>query len=104
MATTLSVGHVLDMGLEFLDQRGNPMLTTPAPDAAPAWAGTTPATETLAVAASGLTCEGTSVAAGTDEVTVTLTVGGVAFSAVLDVTVTAAVQVLTSVAITTAVA
>jgi hypothetical protein len=104
MATTLSVGHVLDMGLEFLDQSGNPMLTTPAPDAVPTWTGATPATETLAVAASGLTCVGTPLAVGTDTVTVMLTVGGVAFTAVLDVTVTAAPQVLTSVAITAAVA
>ena len=104
MATTLSVGHVLDMALDFLDQSGNPMLTTPTPDAVPTWKGATPATETLAVSANGLTCVGTPLAVGTDTVTVALTVAGIAFTAVLDVTVTAAPQVLTSVAITTSVA
>ena len=99
MAVTLAVGHTLNMSLTFLDQNGNPMLTTPTPDAAPTWSDTTAATETLAPAASGLTCVGTPIAPGTDTVTVTLAVGGVAFTANLDVTVTAAPQVLTSVAI-----
>ena len=99
MAVTLAVGHTLNMALAFLDQNGNPMLTTPTPDATPAWTDTTAATETLAPAASGLTCVGTPIAPGTDTVTLTLAVAGVSFSANLDVTVTAAPQVLTRVAI-----
>ena len=101
MATvvTLAVGHTLSMAIQFLDQHGNPMLTAPVPDTAPAWTNSTPATETLAVAGSGLSCVGTPVAVGTDVVTLALAVGGVTFSAVLDVTVSAEAQVLTSIAI-----
>src|SRR5271165_4473895 len=62
MAVTLSIGHTLTMSLSFLDQSGNPMLTMPVPDAAPTWTDTTPATETLVAAASGLTCVGTPIA------------------------------------------
>ena len=99
MAVTLSLGHTLDMSIEYLDQHGNPMLTTPVPDAAPSWSNTTPATETLAPSGDGLTCVGTPVAVGADTVNLSLMVAGVAFAALLDVTVTAEAQVLTSVAI-----
>jgi hypothetical protein len=104
MAVTLAVGHTLTMALAFLDQNGNPMLTVPVPDAPAVWTDTTPATETIVPAASGLTCVGTPLVPGGDTVTVAVTVGGVAFTANLDVTVTAAPQVLTSVAITPTVA
>ncbi len=100
MAVTLSVGHTLNMALAFLDQSGNPMLTPPTPDSPPGWTDTTSSTETIVPAASGLSCVGTPVAPGTDTVSVAVVVGGVSFSATLDVTVTAAPQVLTSVAIT----
>lgn len=99
MATTLSVGHTLNMSLVFLDQSGNPMLTTPVPDSAPTWTDTTPATETLAVDASGLTASAAAIAVGTDTVSVAVVVGGTSFAASLDVSVTAAPQVLTSVQI-----
>lgn len=99
MATTLAVGHKLELAIMFLDQNGNPMLTTPTPDTAPTWANTTPATEVLTPAASGLTAEGIPAAPGSDTVTLNVTVGGVAFTATLDVTVTASPQVLTSVGI-----
>jgi hypothetical protein len=99
MAVTLAVGHTLNMALVFLDQNGNPMLTPVVPDAAPSWTDTTSATETLTVSGSGLTAVGTPVAPGTDTVSVALAVGGVSFTATLDVTVTSAPQVLTSVSI-----
>lgn len=99
MATTLAVGHKLEMQIAFLDQNGNPMLAVQTPDNAPTWSNSTPATETLTVAASGLTCEGMPLVPGTDTVSLTVSVGGVSFSATLDVTVTEAPQVLTSVAI-----
>ena len=99
MAVTLAIGHTLGLALTFLDQNGNPMLTTPVPDATPVWSDTTPATETLVADASGLTATGTPVAVGQDTINVSLAVGGVTFTAALDVTVTAAAQVLTSVAI-----
>lgn len=104
MATTLSVGHKLNMSIGFFDQHGNPMLTAPTPDTPPAWSNTTPATESIAPSADGLTCVGTPVAAGSDTVNLIVTVGGNNFSASLDVTVTAEAQVLTSVAINSTVA
>lgn len=97
---TVSVGHTVDFALVFLDQNGNPMLVTPTPDTPPTWTDTTPATGTLTPAASGLTAQESALAVGTDTVSVTLTVGGVSFSASIDLTVQAAPQVLTSVQIT----
>jgi hypothetical protein len=97
---TLSVGHVNTMAIIVLDQNGNPMIPQPAFDAVPTWTQTTPATETLAPTASGATCVGTPVAAGTDLVTVSFSVGGVTFTAANDVTVMAAAQVPTSAEIT----
>lgn len=99
MSTVVNLGHTISMAVAFLDQNGNPMLTPPVPDSPPAWSNTTPATETLAPSASGLSCVATPVAAGSDEVDLVVTVGGVAFKALLDVTVQPAPQVLTSVAI-----
>lgn len=96
---TVTVGHTVNFSLVFLDQNGNPMLVTPTPDTPPAWTDTTPATGTLTAAASGLTASELAVAAGTDTVNVALTVGGVAFSASIDLTVQAAPQVLTSIQI-----
>lgn len=104
MAVTLEVGQTLNMALVFLDQAGNPMTTTPTPDSPPAWVDSTPATETLTVDGTGLAATGTPLAPGTDTVSVTVVVGGVSFSASLDVTVTAAPQVLTSIAIVPTVA
>ena len=104
MATILTVGHKLNLAVAFFDQNGNPMLTAPTVDAAPAWSNATPATETIVASADGLSCVGTPVAPGTDTVSLSLTVGGVAFSATLAVEVDAAPQVLTSVGITATVA
>lgn len=97
--TTVTVGHSIALSIKFFDQNGNPMLTAPAPDAPPIWSNTTPATETLKPAADGLTCEADALAAGSDTVSLSLMVGGKAFSATLAVTVEAEPQVLTSVAI-----
>lgn len=99
----VTVGHKLNLSIGYLDANGNPMLSTPTPDAAPAWSNTTPATETLAAAPDGLTCVGTVIAVGTDVVTVSLAVGGAAFTATLSVTADAAPQVLTSIVINAAV-
>jgi hypothetical protein len=96
---TLTVGHTAAFSLVFLDQNGNPMLTTPTPDAPPTWTDTTPATGTLTVAPSGLTASEVALAAGGDTVSVDLTVAGVDFKASIDVVVQAAPQVLTSVQI-----
>jgi len=96
---TLTVGHTVAFALVFLDQNGNPMLTTPVPDAAPVWSDITPATGTLTPAASGLTATELAIAPGADTVSVSLAVAGVSFTASIDVTVETAPQVLTSVQI-----
>lgn len=100
LMTTLTVGHKLALAIAFLDANGNPMLTTPTPDSPPAWSNTTPATETLVAAADGLSAVATSVAPGTDSISLSVVVGGATFSASLGVEVDAAPQVLTSVQIT----
>lgn len=97
--TKITVGHTLALSISYLDQNGNPMLTTPAPDAAPTWSNTTPATETLTASADGLTASAVALAAGTDSIALSLAVGGVTFQAALAVEVDAVPQVLTSVAI-----
>lgn len=97
--TDITLGHGLDLSIIYLDQNGNPMLTTPTPDGPPTWTQTTPATETLVVAPDGLTAQATSVAVGTDSISLNVSVGGSTFSASLLVNVTTAPQVLTSVAI-----
>lgn len=104
MAATFNVGHTDTMTIAYLDQNGNPMLVTPTPDSPPTWVQTTPATDTLTVAASGLSAVALGLAAGTDVITLTVIVSGVTFTAVDDLTVTAAPQVLTSVAIVDTVA
>lgn len=95
----VNVGHTVSMSIVWLDQNGNPMLTTPVPDAPPAGTDTTPSTGTLTVAPGGMTATELAIAAGTDTVDLSLSVGGEAFSASLGITVSAAAQVLTSVSI-----
>jgi hypothetical protein len=96
---TLSVGHVAALSIIYLDQNGNPMLTTPTPDAPPTWSNTNSAAATLAAASDGLTATETAIAAGSDTVNLSLAVSGQSFSASLGVTVQAAAQVLTSIQI-----
>lgn len=101
---TVNVGHTVSFTLVYLDQNGNPMLVTPVPDAPPVWSDTTPATGTLTVAPSGLTASELALVAGTDVVNVAVIVGGTTFSALVDLTVQAAPQVLTTVQIASTVA
>lgn len=98
---TLTLGHNVECSLAYLDANGNPMLATPTPDAPATWTNTTPATETLIASADGNTCEATTLAVGTDSISVSVTVGGKTFVASVAVEVDAAPQVLTSVAINT---
>jgi hypothetical protein len=95
----VTVGHTVTFSLVFLDQNGNPMVTTPLPDAPPTWTDTTPATGTLTPAASGLTATELTTGVGADTVNVSLAVGGTSFSASIDLTVQDVPQVLTSVQI-----
>ena len=100
---TVSIGHTVACSLVFLDQKGNPMLTTPVPDAPPTWSDTTPATGTLTPSPDGLTANEVALAAGSDTISVSLAVGGVSFSASVGVVVSPAAQVLTSVQVATTV-
>jgi hypothetical protein len=96
---TVTVGHSIALSILYLDTNGNPMITPPTPDAPPSWTNATPATETLTVATDGNTATADALAAGSDTISLALDVAGKAFSATLDVTVSAAPQVLGSVAI-----
>jgi len=97
----VNIGHVVNMTIVYLDQNGNPMLVAPTPDAVPSWsnAPSPPGATSLVVAADGLTAVDSALAAGSDTVSLSLSVGGIAFSAQLGVTVAAAPQVLTSIAV-----
>lgn len=94
---TFSVGHTATLGIVYLDQHGNPMLVPPTPDSPPTWAHATPATATLTPSADGMSATEAGVAAGSDSVSLSVTVGGLVFSATLPVTVSAEPQVLRSV-------
>jgi hypothetical protein len=96
-SVTLSVGHTDTITIQQLDQNGNPMLAPVTPDTPPVWTNTALTVETIAPAASGLSAVATPIAPGADVISVTLTVGGVTFTASLDETVTAAPQALTSI-------
>jgi hypothetical protein len=100
MATELKVGQTLPLGLAFLDQNGQPMVTKPQLDAPPVWEDTSPSVGTLTVISNEVASEH-AIAAGSDTVRVTLHVGGTQFSATLDVTVPVIVptQTLTTVEI-----
>lgn len=100
---TVSIGHTVACSLVFLDQSGNPMLITPVPDALPVWTDTTPATGTLTPSPDGLTANEVALAAGSDTISVSLSVASVAFTASVGVVVSPAAQVLTSVSIATTV-
>lgn len=97
----VNVGHTVNMSIVYLDQNGNPMVTTPTPDSAPAWtdAPSAAGVDTLTVAPGGLTASLAALAVGSDVVSLEVVVGGVTFNATLPVTISAAPQVLTSVQI-----
>ena len=100
-ALTVNPGHTVELILVFLDANGNPMLTTPTPDAPPAWtdAPSGSGVDTLTVAPDSLSAAMAALAPGTDTVSVALSVGGVQFSASIGITVSPAPQVLTSIEI-----
>ena len=100
---TVTVGHKINCSIGFLDQNGNPMLPKPTLDATPSWNNTTPASETLVAAPDGLTAVATALAAGSDEIDLSVTVGGAVFKALVAVTVQAVPQTLGSVVINTTV-
>jgi hypothetical protein len=97
----VSVGHSVNCSIEYLDQNGNPMLTPVTPDSPPVWADTpaTPPVDTFTVATDGSSAVLAATAVGADTVSLTVIVGGKTYAASLAVSITAAPQVLTSVAI-----
>lgn len=102
--TDVTVGHEIVYTIVYLDQNGAPMLATPVPDSAPVWSNlAAPTIDTMSVSADGSTDTVTAVGAGVDSVSVSVTVGGAVFSAVDQVSVDAAPQVLTSVALSSSV-
>jgi len=99
MSTQVSIGHEIDMSIDFLDQHGNPMLVVPKPDSAPVWSNIAPTVETVTAALDGLSAVAKPLAVGSDTISLDLMVAGVKFHASLDVNVIAEAQVLTSIAI-----
>ena len=90
MAFDLPLDHTAHLSLTVVDSKGNPISPQPAFDAPPSWTDTTPATETLAASADGLTVTLTPLVVGADTVSVSCAVGGKSFTASLDVSVSAA--------------
>jgi hypothetical protein len=99
MAIILNVGQPETLTIAYLDQNGQPMATTPTPDAPPTWSNANPAVDALTVAADGNSATDTGLSGGTDTINLNLSVGGVAFSASAAVTVTPPAQVLSSIEI-----
>jgi hypothetical protein len=104
----VSVGHTVTNIIKYLDQNGNSMVTTPKPDSPPAWTDSgstaTPPIDTLSVSTDGNTATVAATAAGTDNLAVTVLVGGKSFSATVEIDISPAPQVLTSIAIVSTVA
>jgi len=96
---TVSVGHEVICALEFDDQNGNPMLTPPTPDSPPTWSDSATPASAFTFTSSGVTATDVANAAGSDTISVSVSVGGVAFNATLGVTCAAAPQVLSAVRI-----
>lgn len=101
MAYTLDVGKTELFAIEFLDQDGKPMDPTPRPDAPPSWAQTDPGVESLSPSPDGMNAQASGLAAGTDTIQLSLSVGGQSFTATVDATVNAVqpTQTLTSIGI-----
>src|SRR5271157_240612 len=96
MSTSVTVGHVIDFSIQYVDTSGNPMLTPVTPDSPPVWADApaSPPVDTFTPSADGLTAVLTATAAGADTVSLTVIVGGVTYSASDIITINAAPQVL----------
>ncbi len=98
--TDVSIGHTVVDTIVYLDQNGNPMLVTPVPDSPPTWTNIAAATvDTMVVSADGSTDTISALASGVDTITVNVVVGGKTFTAVQQLSIAAAPQVLSSVAI-----
>lgn len=104
MSLQITAGHSVAASIAYLDQNGNPMLTAPTPDSPPAWTNSpsAPGIDTLTVAADGnsaVLATNAADADATDTLGVTVVVAGKSFAASLGISISAAPQVLTSIAI-----
>ncbi len=106
MQVPVTIGHTVTIDIAQVDAKGNPMLTPVTFDAPPTWAesSTDGSIETLAISGDALEAVGTTVGVGTDTVTATVLVGGVSFSASVDVVVSAEPQVFGGIVLNTTVA
>ena len=78
---TARVGQHVNFSLAFLDAQGQPMQTTPTPDAPPTWNNLK--LDRLIAAPDGLTCQADTVGPGTDTITVQVTVAGRSYTGTL---------------------
>ena len=95
----VTVGHTDTLSIEYLDQNGNPMLTPVTPDSPPTWTNSPSASGVDTFTPSGNTAVLVAQAAGIDTVSVSVVVSGQTFLASDMITINAAPQVLTSIAI-----
>lgn len=99
----VTVGHTVTNVIQYFDQNGNPMIVTPTPDTPNVWTDSgsaeSPPIDTSAVSTDGNTQTVTATAAGTDQVGVTVVVGGKTFTASVEIDISPAPQVLTSIGI-----
>lgn len=99
----VTVGHTVTNVLQYFDANGNPMLVTPTPDTPNVWtdsgSAASPPIDTEAVSTDGNTQTVKATAAGTDLVGVTVVVGGKTFAGSVEIDISPAPQVLTSIGI-----
>ena len=94
MSDTVTVGHQIDFSIEYVDTNGNPMLTPVTPDSPPTWTNVSGSPDTFTVSADGTTAVLQATGAGSDTVSLSVTVGGVIFTASDLITINAPPQVL----------
>ena len=96
MSTEVTVGHQVDYVIQYVDSDGNPMLQPVTPDSPPTWANAPDPSDcdTFAPAADGSSAVVQAQGAGSDTISVQVTVSGVQYSASDQVTISAAPQTL----------
>ena len=97
-----TVGHQVLITINYLDTKGNPMLTRPTPDATPEWTNNpNPAgADTMTVAGDGGSSLVMTLAPGADTVSAALAVSGTAYNGSLDLVMDAVPQELGSIELT----
>jgi hypothetical protein len=83
-----NVGNNLSFSIAYFDANGNEIAATP--DSPPTWSDDNATVGDLTQSADGTSAQESILAAGTDDVSVNLTIGGVQFTATLSITAVAA--------------